>query len=630
MSSNVETIDNFGAGSHTDKHPKGLYVLFGTEMWERFSFYSMLALFTLYLQDPKEGFSWTSGQATGLYANYLMFVYASPLIGGLIADKITGYRKAVMIGGFFFMAGHGLLSIPAMWAVYAALTCLVIGNGFFKPNVSTMVGNLYPEGSHLKDRAYNIFYMGINVGAFLAPVVMEIVRQYAGFHAAFAVAAFGMVISVAILWFFRNLVEDKGKNPLRDAEQAADTAATAVDAPPHGISDQDEGGHKAANSARQDLMNAVPDWKRIMALIVIFAIVIVFWMVFHQNGSTLTYWADDNTAWNVTGTISNSINPFWIIVLTFPLVWFWGFLDKRGKEPATPTKMAIGMMLTGLSFFVLYFAATVGEGQQATPEQLTNGAFRINERVVGQLRTDGVPEDVLTKLLDSKGADKNNIINDKKFQTDSTFASALSTIVVNLKSDGVPEETAKKVGDVEIDDKELPNAKFSENQNFPQYLTQVTDKLRADGVPADVLTNIQSYQTKKFTGEAKLTDTVNKVVGEGQATPVMSKILNRAYLFQVSPFWLLLAYGILSLGELMLSPMGLSLVSKVAPIRMRGLMMGGWFVATAIGNKLTMIGIYWSIWYQSSFFIILGCMALFMAVVLFLLLKPLKKAMPGV
>ena len=636
MSANAETFDNVGAADNTgtlageNKHPKGLYVLFGTEMWERFSFYSMLALFTLYLQDPKEGFSWTSGQATSLYANYLMFVYASPLIGGLIADKITGYRKAVMIGGFFFMAGHGLLSIPALWAVYAALTCLVIGNGFFKPNVSTMVGNLYPEGSHLKDRAYNIFYMGINVGAFLAPVVMEIVRQSFGFHAAFAVAAFGMVISVGILWFFRNMVEDTGKNPLRDAEQAADTAATAVDAPPHGISEQDEGGHKAANAARQDRMNAVPDSKRIMALIVIFAIVIVFWMVFHQNGSTLTYWADDNTAWNVTGTISNSINPFWIIVLTFPLVWFWGFLDKRGMEPATPTKMAIGMMLTGLSFFVLYFAATAGEGQQATPEQIANGSFRINERVVGQLRTDGVPEDVLAKLIDSKGADKNYIINDKKFQTDSSFAGALSSIVVNLKSDGVPEEIAKKVADVEIDDKELQKEKFEGNQNFPLYLTKVTEKLKTQDVPDDVLGKIQSYQNKKFTGDAKLSDTVNKVVGEGQASPVMSKILNRAVLFQVSPFWLLLAYAILSLGELMLSPMGLSLVSKVAPLRLRGLLMGGWFVATAIGNKLTMIGIYWSIWYQSSFFIILGLMALVMSVVLFLLLKPLKKAMPGV
>ncbi|MCY7375633.1 MAG: peptide MFS transporter [Pyrinomonadaceae bacterium] len=633
MSANVGTMGNFGetgAIADQNKHPKGLYVLFGTEMWERFSFYSMLALFTLYLQDPKEGFSWTSGQATGLYANYLMFVYASPLIGGLIADKVTGYRKAVMIGGFFFMAGHGLLSIPAMWAVYAALTCLVIGNGFFKPNVSTMVGNLYPEGSHLKDRAYNIFYMGINVGAFFAPVVMEIVRQTFGFHAAFAVAAFGMVISVGILWFFRNLVENNDRNPLRSANQAADVAATSVDAPPHGISDQNEGGHDAANKARQDTMNAVPDSKRIMALIVIFAIVIVFWMVFHQNGSTLTYWADDNTAWNVTGTISNSINPFWIIVLTFPLVWFWGFLDKRGKEPATPTKMAIGMMLTGLSFFVLYFAATVGEGQQATPEQITNGSFRINERIVSQLQTDGVPQDVLAKLIDSKGADKSYIINDKKFQTDSTFSSALSTIVVNLKSDGVPEDTAKKVGDVEIEDKELPKGKFEGNQNFPLYLTKVTEKLRTEGVPEDVLGKIQGYQNKKFTGEAKLSDTVKKVVGEEPANQFMSKIMNRAVLFQVSPFWLLLAYAILSLGELMLSPMGLSLVSKVAPIRLRGLLMGGWFVATAIGNKLTMIGIYWSIWYQSSFFIILGLMALFMSVVLFLLLKPLKKAMPGV
>src|ERR671912_288374 len=206
MSANAETLNAVPHGVGVDKHPLGLYALFGTEMWERFSFYSMLALFTLYLRDPTEGFGWTATEATGLYANYLMFVYLSPLIGGLIADKITGYRKAVMIGGFFFMAGHGLLSIPALWAVYAALTCLVIGNGFFKPNVSTMVGNLYPDGSHLKDRAYNLFYMGINVGAFLAPVVATVVQATFGFHVAFAVAAVGMVISVGILWYFKNLV----------------------------------------------------------------------------------------------------------------------------------------------------------------------------------------------------------------------------------------------------------------------------------------------------------------------------------------------------------------------------------------------------------------------------------------
>ncbi len=565
MSANAVTLGDVGAMDNTDavadqnKHPKGLYVLFGTEMWERFSFYSMLALFTLYLRDPNEGFGWTATQATTLYANYLMFVYASPLIGGLIADKITGYRKAVMIGGVFFMIGHGLLSIPAMWAVYAALTFLVIGNGFFKPNVSTMVGNLYPEGSPLKDRAYNIFYMGINVGATAAPIVMEVVRYYYGFHAAFAVAAFGMLLSVGILWFFKSAVENtEQRNPLASANQAADSAATAVDAPPHGISDQDEGGYKAANKARQDLMNTVPNSRRILALLVIFAIVIVFWMVFHQNGSTLTYWADDNTAWSVSGTISNSINPFWIIVLTFPLVWFWGQLAKRGKEPSTPTKMAIGMLLTGLSFFVLYGAAKLGENQPVTPEQYTAGSFRINERVAGNLKADGVPQDVLDKMLAAKDADGKNVINDVKFST--------------------KEDETTKV---------------------------------------------------KVTGEQHYIDTINKVA-PGAGTQYRDKFLQRSYLFQVSPFWLLLAYAIISLGELMLSPMGLSLVSKVAPIKMRGLLMGGWFVATAIGNKLTMIGIYWSIWYQSSFFIILGAMAVFMSIVLFLLLKPLKRAMPGV
>ncbi len=561
MSANAETLGNAGHAGDLNKHPVGLYALFGTEMWERFSFYSMLALFTLYLRDPTEGFGWTAAEATGLYANYLMFVYASPLIGGFIADRFTGYRKAVMIGGFFFMAGHGLLSIPAIWAVYLALTCLVIGNGFFKPNVSTMVGNLYPEGSHLKDRAYNIFYMGINVGAMLAPIVMEIVKAYFGFHAAFAVAAFGMVISVAILWRFKNIVEDPNALANRKAaraNQAADTAATAVDAPPHGISHQDEGADAANARDKNALMNAVPDWKRVMALIVIFLIVIVFWMVFHQNGSTLTYWADDNTAWNVTGTISNAINPMWIIILTFPLVWFWGMLDKRGKEPSTPTKMAIGMTLTGLSFFVLYFAATAGEGKTYTAEQMAGGSFRINERVMTNLKADGVPQDVLDKIVSAKDADGKNIVNDVKFSP------------------------------VEAD----------------------------AGKPA-------------ASGDQRLVAAIDSVA-PGQGTQYKDSFVKRAYLFQVSAFWLLLAYGILSLGELMLSPMGLSLVSKVAPIRMRGLMMGGWFVATAIGNKLTMIGIYWSIWYQSSFFIILGCMALVMAVVLAILLRPLKKAMPGV
>lgn len=562
----VTTMDSAGI----DRHPKGLYVLFATEMWERFSFYSMLALFTLYLRDPKEGFGWTASEATWLYSTYLMFVYLSPLIGGWIADKFTGYRKAVMIGGFFFMAGHAILSIPAIWAVYLALTCLVIGNGFFKPNVSTMVGNLYPEGSPLKDRAYNIFYMGINVGAALAPIVMEVVRQYFGFHPAFAVAAFGMVISVAILWYFKDMVLDADK---KVDIISADTAATATDAPPHDISHQNEASR---------LMNSVPDSRRIMALIVVFAIVIVFWMVFHQNGSTLTYFADDNTEWNVSGTLSNSINAIWILILTFPLVAFWGFLSKRGMEPSTPTKMAIGMTLTGLSFLVLWYGAKTGETMTRTADQITTGSFRINERVATDLSSQGVSKADIDKLMSAKSEDGKNLIDGVKFSP--------ATI-----------DTSKEVSE---DNKKLLSLVGKENL-------------------------LTSGQKVEVSGGEQLIASVNKVSpGLGDANK--DKFLQTSHLFRVSPFWLIFAYMIVTLGELMLSPMGLSLVSKVAPISKRGLLMGGWFVATAIGNKLTQIGVFWDIWLQSSFFLVLACMALFMAVVLFAILKPLKKAMPGV
>jgi proton-dependent oligopeptide transporter, POT family len=465
----------------------------------------------------------------------------------------------VMIGGFFFMAGHATLSIPAIWAVYLALTFLVIGNGFFKPNVSTMVGNLYREGSHLKDRAYNIFYMGINVGAALAPIVMEIVKAYWGFHAAFAVAAFGMVISVFVLWYWKEHVmsADKNRNAVRDADQAADASATATDAPPHGISDQDTDNRTSAQKA-SDLMNTVSEGKRITALIVVFLIVIVFWMVFHQNGSTITYFADDNTDWQVSGVISNSINAIWILILTFPLVWFWGFLDKRGKEPSTPTKMAFGMTLTGLSFLVLGYGAYIGENSTRTAQQIQTGEFRINERVAKNLVAQGVPQATMDKLMSAKAPDGKNAINGVKFSTSKDESTAVTT-----------------------------------------------------------------------TGGDGLIAAIDKVEpGAGSAN--RDKILQASHLFRVSPFWLIFAYMIVTLGELMLSPMGLSLVSKVAPISKRGLLMGGWFVATAIGNKLTQIGVYWDIWLQSSFFVVLACMALFMAIVLFAILKPLKRAMPGV
>jgi len=289
--------------------------------------------------------------------------------------------------------------------------------------------------------------------------------------------------------------------PVRDPGFAA---GLAVDAPPHDVSDQQP---RNASQRASDLMNTVSESRRIMALIVIFIIVIVFWMVFHQNGSTITYFADDNTDWNVSGTISNSINAIWILILTFPLVWFWGFLDRRGKEPSTPTKMAFGMTLTGLSFLVLGYGAYIGENSTRTSEQLATGEFRINERVAKNLVAQGVPQATMDKLMATKIVDGE------------------TTMVQECP----PGKTCKPV---------INGVKFATSTN------------EATAV--------------KTAGGDGLVAAMNKVEpGSGDAH--RDKVLQASHLFRVSPFWLIFAYIIVTLGGLIPSPFGLSLGSKVAP-----------------------------------------------------------------
>lgn len=501
-------------GASKARHPKGLYVLFATEMWERFGFYTAAAIMTLYLQ--RGGFGWSKDHATSLWSNYLMFVYATPLLGGWLADSFLGYRRSVLIGGLFFIAGYSMLGLGSErpW-FYVALVLIFAGNGFFKPNISTMVGNLYPAGSPLKDSAYSIFYMGINIGALLAPVVAEGCLQLtagsetieaassgialnpdqaaalrSGYLFAFFAAAIGMTLGTIIFAAMYRVLEGVerrhavGDHPAEEIALSEDLPSTTIEnafvAPdlPETVRDLPAIGLKPA-------IESVPENSRIGALIIIYGIVIVFWMVFHQNGSTMTYWADENTNWKVSGTISNAINPFWIVVLSLPLVKFWGWLNSKGLEPSTPSKMAIGMLLTSLAFLILFVAAKSG--------------------------------------------------GDQTFVTDPD-----GNFLLNAKKEFVVEQ------------------------------------------------------------------------------------------HRVSPAWLIAAYAVISLAELMLSPMGLSLVSKVAPVRVRGFMMGGWFVATAIGNKLTAIGLLWTKWYHSSFWLLCSVSALVMAFVLLALLPSLKRSMPGV
>ena len=501
-----------------EKHPRGLYVLFGTEMWERYSFYTVGAMLSLYLRDATEGFGFSNARSASVVSTYNMFIYFTPLLGGLIADRLTGFRKAIMVGGVSFMIGHALLAVPDnLFICYLALTFLVIGNGFFKPNVSSMVGNLYREGSHLKDKAYLIFYMGINIGALLAPLVANFVRPRWGFHPAFFMGAIGMMLSLIVFGVNQKWVRHADRKQSQGGDQEA--IAATVDLPPTPEAVQ---------------MAAVPERKRIMALIVIFLIVIVFWMVFHQNSISLTWWAEDHSR-ALPGILSFALNPFFIVILSTPLAAFWSWLDRRNMEPSTPMKMMIGMILTGVSFLILYFAANAGGFDKPVFEVVQSSGTETVVRISPEARA-------------------------------------------YLGITAAP---------VQLDDKTAA--------------WRVTNS----GAPA------VRGEFVRFEGEAN-----------GQ---IQTATANR-----VSAAWLIVAYFVLSLGELMLSPMGLSLVSKVAPIRMRGLMMGGWFAATAIGNKLTGVAGYWDLWSHSFFFVLLAGMALTMAVVLIVLMRPLKRAMPGV
>jgi proton-dependent oligopeptide transporter, POT family len=529
------------ATAATERHPKGLYVLFASEMWERYSFYTVNAMLALYLRDTVQGFGFTNAEATSVSAWYLAAVYASPLFGGLIADLFLGFRKSIIVGACFFIAGHALLAVPNRISIlYLALACLVIGNGFFKPNVSSMVGNLYAEGSHLKDKAYLIFYMGINIGATLAPIIAGFVQPKWGFHPAFFLGAIGMVISLIVFVTNSKHVRhaDRVRGKKSDFTRAdgtkanQDAVATSEDLPP-------------VMNEQARVMESVPEWKRIMALIVVFLIVIVFWMIFHQNSLTLTFWADDHTRWTFLqagGILSNAINPLYIIILSLPLAAFWTWLDKRGKEPSTPTKMMFGMMLTGLSMLVLYFASNANG--------FTAPAFRVIKADAGQ-----------------------------------TYVQIAKEAREYLKITAPAQQ-------VEV----IEDGKPVQKEAWPVTVNGGTMQ------PGDFV-RLESHTP----------------------TSIVTAPTTKASLW-----WLLLLYAIISLGELMLSPMGLSLVSKVAPIRWRGLMMGGWFLATAIGNKLTAIGVYWDRWSHAQFFLTLSLMAFAMAVVLFVLLRPLKKAMPGV
>ncbi|MFO0616643.1 MAG: peptide MFS transporter [Polyangiaceae bacterium] len=369
------------------KHPIGLVILFFAEMWERFSYYGMRGLLRLYMANylfsharevvqgcsganppcghaPGEpelvmGWRFLQGllptspgeQASVLYGWYTGLVYLTPFFGGIIADRFIGQRKSVYIGGALMAVGHFVMALENSF--FLALILLILGNGFFKPNISTQVGNLYKDGDPRRDGAFTIFYMGINLGAFLCSFVCGTLAAVYGWHYGFGAAGVGMVLGLIVyLLGQKHLAPD---NVMKKAAAAAGGAGKALGAP-------------APADEKQPVTKE--EWRRIGALIALFTLNIIFWMVYEQQGNSMQEWADKQTVWpkigsfQVPSTWFQSFNPFIIFIFGIPLDMFWAWQAKRGKEPTSVSKMAIGCALLGLSFIIMVIGARViGEGK---------------------------------------------------------------------------------------------------------------------------------------------------------------------------------------------------------------------------------------------------------------------------
>jgi len=362
------------------KHPKGLYFLFFTEMWERFSYYGMRAIFILFLTKVM---LLKDNDASQIYGSYTGLVYLTPLLGGYLCDKYLGNRRSIIIGGLlmalgqflmFVSASVGASSISIMWM---ALTAIIIGNGFFKPNISTMVGQLYPAGDRRIDSAFTIFYMGINLGAFFSPLVCGSMD----FRYGFLMACIGMIVSLICFVVFQKkyLISEEGKE-IGLLVKKLDFKSILLIIGSIAIiffmlnfkqmfqTDVDIIGYFIYGAMiimpvviLTDKSLTVIERKRIMVIFILAFFVIFFWGAFEQAGASLTLFADRQTdrhifGWEMPASYFQSVNPLAVILLAPVFSLLWGFLYLRKLEPSSPKKMALGLALVALGYVVIAIA----------------------------------------------------------------------------------------------------------------------------------------------------------------------------------------------------------------------------------------------------------------------------------
>lgn len=519
------------------KHPKGLPYLFFTEMWERFGYYLILGIFVLYMIDPKEtgGLAFNDKNADDIFGTFIALTYLTPFLGGFLADRVLGYIKAIYIGGALMGLGYiGLGVFSDIPMFYASMGLIILGNGFFKPSISTLLGNLYEEEPYTanKDAGYNIFYMGINIGAFVCNIIAAFMRNKFGWGEAFMTAGVGMFLGLIIFSLGRkHILKANVIKPAQDGDTKISDVLVKVFLPAIVaglIGWIIPGNIFGSDSTDAFIFACLPvvyfyvmlyvkanaeDKRPIGALLAIFAVSLMFWAVFKQNGTALTRWANYYTDRSVPAALEKPLEAIYLV---------------ETKDYATKE----------VNVYDDQYQAQKNDAGDALKEQGKDIYFR-NE----------LPEK--KEAMEANPDGKVFLYNTELFQSVNPFWVILLTPVV--------------VG-------------------FFMYLRR---RGKEPTTPSKIVLGL-------FISALSCLVMVGAVYA-GQNG-----------LVKVSALWLVAAYGVITIGELCLSPMGLSLVSKLSPPRITALMMGGFFLSTSIGNKLS--GVLASFWYdyenKANFFIV--------------------------
>lgn len=541
------------------KHPKGLPYLFFTEMWERFGYYLILGIFVLYMIDPKDtgGLAFPDKSADDIFGTFIALTYLTPFLGGFLADRILGYMKAIYIGGALMGLGYlGIGLFQELPMFYASLALIIVGNGFFKPSISTLLGNLYTgEYKDNKDAGYNIFYMGINIGALICNFIAAFMRNKYGWGPAFMTAGIGMFIGLIIFSLGRkHLLQANILKPKQEGDVALSGILIQVFVPAiiAGIIGWNIPGNIfGSDSTDAFIFACIPviifyvslyfkanqdDKKPIGALLAIFAVSLMFWAVFKQNGTALTRWANYYTDRSVADALEKPLESIYLV------------------ESKTYETKEVGV-------YDNQFSAVKDTDGKSLKEQGKDPYFR---NIAPEKKAE----------LEKNPSEKVFLYNTELFQSINPFwVIALTPLVV-------------------------------------AFFAMLRKKGKEPSTPSKIVLGL-------FISALSCLVMVGAVYAGGNGE------------VKVSSLWLVASYGVITVGELCLSPMGLSIVSKLSPPRITALMMGGFFLSTSIGNKLS--GILASTWYsydnKVNYFLV-NFLLLVLATILGLtILKKLNKIM---